>query len=94
LLILKRSNTSRLPGQLSEDYDVLENRVVVFRILKVPVALESRPRTWASGHNGHIKRVAPGYDATRGACNCGVEVRKTPGCTGGEARGRDGRGQT
>jgi hypothetical protein len=72
LLILKRSNNSRLPGQLSEDYDVLENRVVVFRILKVPVALESRPRTWASGHNGHIKRVAPGYDATRGACNCGV----------------------
>ena len=72
MLILKRSNTSRLPGQLSEDYDVLENRVVVFRILKVPVALESRPRTWASGHNGHIKRVAPGYDATRGAYNCGV----------------------
>jgi hypothetical protein len=44
LLILNRSNTSRLPGQLSEDYDVLENRVVVFRVLKVPVVLESRPR--------------------------------------------------
>jgi hypothetical protein len=70
LLILKRANTSRLSGQLSDDYDVLENGVVVDRICKVPVALESRPWMWASGHNGD-QRVAPGYEATQGL-RCGI----------------------
>jgi hypothetical protein len=76
LLILKRWNTSRLPGQLSEDYDVLENRVVVFRILKVPVALESRSRTWASGHNGHIKRVAPATTRRAGPAIAALKFEK------------------
>jgi hypothetical protein len=52
LLTLKRSNTSRLSGQLSDNYDVLENGVVVFRIFKVSVAPEDRPWMWPSGDNG------------------------------------------
>jgi hypothetical protein len=48
-LILKRANTSRLFGQWSDDdYDVLENGVVVGRIFKVPVAPPDRPWMWAS----------------------------------------------
>jgi len=66
LLILKRANTSRLSGQLSDD-EVLGNGVVVGRICKVPVALESHPWMWAGGHNGDIERLAPGYEATQGA---------------------------
>jgi hypothetical protein len=67
-LILKRANTSRLSGQWSDDdYDVLENGVVVGRIFLSAAAPRNRPWMWASGHNGHIKRVALGYEATREA---------------------------
>jgi hypothetical protein len=31
------------------------------------VGPQGRPWMWASGHNGDIKRVAHGYDATREA---------------------------
>ena len=31
------------------------------------VAPQDRPRMWASGHGGHIKRAAHGYEATREA---------------------------
>jgi hypothetical protein len=52
-LILKRANTSRLSGRWSDDdYDVLENGIVVGRIFKVPVPPQDRPLMWASGHNG------------------------------------------
>jgi hypothetical protein len=57
-LILKPPNTSRLSGQWSDDdYDVLENGVVVNRIFKVPVPLQDRPWMWASSHNGEIRRA-------------------------------------
>ena len=50
-LILKQANTSRLSGRWSDDdYDVLENGVVVGRIFKVPVPLQDRPWMWASSH--------------------------------------------
>jgi hypothetical protein len=58
LLVLKRSNNSRMLGQLSDGYDVLEDGVVVFRILRVSRALERRPWTWARGDNGTtVERV-------------------------------------
>jgi hypothetical protein len=67
-LILKRASASRLSGQWSEDdYDVLENGVVVGRICKEQAALPGRSRGWASGHGGHIKRAAHGYEPTREA---------------------------
>src|SRR5262245_13668355 len=44
-LILKRAPI----GDNEEDYDVLENGIVVGRIFKVPVAPEGRPWMWASG---------------------------------------------
>src|SRR5262245_53513661 len=63
-LILKRGDPSR---RRDNDYDVLENGVVVGRIFKVPVAPEGRPWMWASGHGGQISRAACGYEATREA---------------------------
>ena len=57
-LILKRANTSRPSGQWSDDdYDVLENGVVIGRIFKVPIAPAERPWMWASGHDGNIRRA-------------------------------------
>ena len=67
-LILQRASVSRPSGQWrDDDYDVLENGVVVGRILNVPVAPEGRTWMWASGHNGDIRRAAHGYEATREA---------------------------
>jgi hypothetical protein len=67
-LILKRASASRSSGQWSDDdYDVLENGVVVGRISKEEVAPKDRAWMWASGHGGHIKRAAHGYEATREA---------------------------
>ena len=67
-LILKRASASRSSGQWSDDdYDVLENGLVVGRIFKVPVAPVERPWMWASGHSGHIERAARGYEPTREA---------------------------
>src|SRR5262245_43148688 len=59
-LILKRGDPSR---RREDDYDVLENGVVVGRIFRVPAAApEGRPWRWASGHGGHhIERAAHGY---------------------------------
>jgi hypothetical protein len=45
-----------------DDYDVLENGVVVGRIFKVPVPPQDRPWMWASGHSGEIRRAAHGYE--------------------------------
>jgi hypothetical protein len=67
-LILKRASASRSSGEWrDDDYDVLENGVLVGRIFKVPVAPQHRPWMWASGHNGEIERAAHGYEATREA---------------------------
>jgi hypothetical protein len=67
-LILQRASASRPSGQWrDDDYDVLENGVVVGRIFKVQVAPENRPWMWASGHNGDLRRAAHGYEQTREA---------------------------
>jgi hypothetical protein len=68
-LILKRASASRSSGQWSDDdYDVLENGVVVGRICKEEVAPPDRPWGWASGHSAAtVKRAAHGYEPTREA---------------------------
>jgi hypothetical protein len=67
-LILKRASASRSSGQWSEDdYDVLEDGVVVGRIFKSPGAPADRPWMWASGHNGNYRRAAFGYEAAMAA---------------------------
>jgi hypothetical protein len=79
-LILKRASASRSSGQWSDDdYDVLENGVVVGRIFTVPTAPQGRPWMWASGHNGEIKRAAYGYEATREAAIGGVREELAAG---------------
>jgi hypothetical protein len=47
--ILKRAPI----GGNQDDYDVLEDGVIVGRIFMVPIAPGDRPWMWASGHNGH-----------------------------------------
>jgi hypothetical protein len=67
-LILEHASVSRPSGQWrDDDYDVLENGVVVGRISKVQVAPPEHPWMWASGHNGDINRAAHGYEQTRKA---------------------------
>ena len=67
-LILKRASASRPSGQWrDDDYDVLEDGVIVGRIFKVPIAPQDQPWMWASGHNGEIRRAARGYEPTREA---------------------------
>src|SRR5262245_41646422 len=55
-LILTRASVSRPSGHWREDdYDVLENGVVVGRIFFVDaIGPHGRPWMWASGHNGEI----------------------------------------
>src|SRR5262245_21328933 len=64
-LILRRSPI----GDNQEDYDVLENGVVVGRIFFLDaVGPPGRPWMWASGHSADsVKRAAHGYEATREA---------------------------
>jgi hypothetical protein len=68
-LILKRASASRSSGEWrDDDYDVLENGVIVGRIFFLDaVGPQGRPWMWASGHNGHIRRAAHGYEPTREA---------------------------
>ena len=67
-LKLKRASASRSSGQWSDDdYDVLENGVVVGRICKEQAAPQGRQWGWASGHNGDYRRAADGYEPTREA---------------------------
>ena len=69
VLILKRGNLSRRGGQWrDDDFDVLENGVVVGRIFCLDaVGPQGRPWMWASGHNGDIRRAAHGHEPTREA---------------------------
>jgi hypothetical protein len=62
-LILKRAPI----GDNQDDYDVLENGVILGRIFLSPVAPADKPWMWASGHNGDIRRAAHGYEPTREA---------------------------
>jgi hypothetical protein len=51
-----------------DDYDVLENGVVVGRISKEQTAPQGRSWGWASGHSAAtIKRAAHGHEPTREA---------------------------
>jgi hypothetical protein len=60
-LILKLTAAlRRLSRWRDDDYDVLEDGVVVGRISKEQVAPKDRPWMWASGHNGEIRRAAHG----------------------------------
>jgi hypothetical protein len=56
-LILEYASVSRPSGQWrDDDYDVLENGVVVGRIFCLDaVGPRGRPWMWASGHNGEIR---------------------------------------
>jgi hypothetical protein len=60
-LILKRAPI----GWNQDDFDVLEDGIIVGRIFKVPIAPEDRPWMWASGHNRAMRRAAHGYELTR-----------------------------
>ena len=64
---IKRASLSRSSGQWSDDdYDVLENGKVVGRIFFLDaVGPQGRAWMWCSGHGGHIKRAAHGYEPTR-----------------------------
>jgi hypothetical protein len=68
-LILKRGSTSRSSGTWGDDdYDVLEDGVVVGRIFRSSGASQERPWMWASGHSATtVKRAAHGYEPTREA---------------------------
>jgi hypothetical protein len=61
-LILKRAPI----GSNVEDFNVLEDGVVVGRIFKSPGAPQERQWMWASGHSaGTVARAAHGYEPTR-----------------------------
>jgi hypothetical protein len=62
-LILRRAPI----GWNQDDYDVLEDGVIVGRIFKVPIAPQDQPWMWTSGHKLDIKRAAHGYEPTREA---------------------------
>jgi hypothetical protein len=69
-LILKRGSANRPSGQWrDDDYDMLENGVVVGRIFHLDaVGPQGRPWMWASGHSAAtVKRAAHGYEPTREA---------------------------
>jgi hypothetical protein len=66
--ILKRAPM----GWNQDNYDVLEDGVIVGRIFKVPIAPQDRPWMWASGHNGHVRRAAHGLRADAGGRDGGV----------------------
>jgi hypothetical protein len=65
LLVLKRAPI----GPNLEDYNVLENGVVVGRIFCLDaVGPQGRSWMWASGHSAAtVKRAAHGYEPTREA---------------------------
>jgi hypothetical protein len=52
-LILKRAEVSRPSGQWRDDnFNLLEDGVIVGRISLAPAAPQDRQRMWTSGHNG------------------------------------------
>jgi hypothetical protein len=86
-LILKRASASRSSGQWrDDDYDVLENGVIVGRIFQSPGAPQDRPWMWASGHNGDIRRAAHGYEPTRQAAMAPFAKSGSPDTARGKIR--------
>jgi hypothetical protein len=90
-LILKRAPI----GDNQEDYDVLENGVVVGRIFLSPAAPQDRPWMWASGHTADsVSRAAHGYEPTREAAMAafkkswrrGLTRNQRGSCPGGNVR--------
>jgi hypothetical protein len=77
-----RQSSNAIRWQKPEDYNVLENGVVVGRIFTAPVAPAGPSWMRASGHNGEIRRAAHGYEPTRAAAMGGVrqELAKAVGC--------------
>jgi hypothetical protein len=74
-LILTRASVSRSSGQWrDDDYDVLENGVVVGRIFFLDaVGPQARPWMWASGHRADsVKRAAYGYEGDARGCDGSV----------------------
>jgi hypothetical protein len=64
-LILKHASASRPSGQWrDDDYDVLEDGVVVGWIFLSPGAPQDRP---GCGRAGDLRRAAHGYEPTREA---------------------------
>ena len=68
-LILNRASASRKSGEWrDDDFDVIENGVVVGRIFLSPGAPQDRQWMSASGHSAHsIDRAVHGYEPTREA---------------------------
>jgi hypothetical protein len=53
-------------GDNEDDYEVLDDGVIVGRIFKVPNAPPGRRWMWATGHAaGTVGRAAHGYEPTR-----------------------------
>jgi hypothetical protein len=69
VLFLKRASTSRSSGEWNDDdFDVLADRAVVGRILKVHVAPVGTPWMWTLAFGHHEDRTPThGYAATREA---------------------------
>src|SRR5262245_57827212 len=72
-LIFKRAPI----GWNHDDYDVVDDGVIVGRIFKVPIAPREQTWMWASGHNGHMRRAAHGYEPTREAAMAHASVKST-----------------
>jgi hypothetical protein len=69
VLLLKRASASRASGEWNEeDYDVLEDAVVVGRIFKANAAPVASPWMWTLAFGHHEDRTRThGYAATREA---------------------------
>jgi hypothetical protein len=64
----ERVNPQARPGSNQDDFNVLEDGVVVGRIFKSPGAPQDRQWMWASGHSATtVARAAHGYEPTRKA---------------------------
>jgi hypothetical protein len=78
-LILKRAPI----GWNQDDYDVVEDGVIVGRIFLAPAAPESRPWMWATGHN---RGSAVPHTATRQRAK--LRWRRSPSDGGASANAR------
>jgi hypothetical protein len=81
-LILKRAPI----GWNEDDYDVLDDGVIVGRIFKVPIAPQDRHWMWASGRD--CNRAAHGYEATREAAMAAFAKSWRRGNKGRHAAGK------
>jgi hypothetical protein len=83
-VILNRASISRASGEWGDDdYDVLEDGVVVGRIFLSPATPRDRPWMWASGHDGQIRRAAHGYAVDARGGDGGIREELATGAKGG-----------